>query len=152
MKTTILFLAALFSITFISCEKMNVIHGNHDEQAELREVGTFDKVESRGSFNVYVEQGNINEIEVQAESNLLPYIETYKSGNTLIIKKKFHRNLRNHYPINIYVKTTELEGLSLAGSGNIYADSIASNQMDISLSGRIESSKFPTQLLAEETQ
>jgi hypothetical protein len=111
------------------------IDGNNNPTTEIRNVPAFKGVVSRGSFEVRIIQGTVNEVVINAESNLLQFIETRVSGNNLVIKTHNNRRLNNHKPMIITVTTTEIDKIELDGSGYISSDSIDSPELDLNLSG-----------------
>jgi hypothetical protein len=138
MKTSglLLFSSALFCLIYLtSCIGFHTIDGNGNITTENRTLNTFSKVKSEGSFEVYISQDSVQSVTVEAESNLLPYIETDVSGSVLLIRIREHRNIDNHEPIKIYVKSPMVEGIDLSGSGLISCDSMITPNMDLHLSG-----------------
>jgi hypothetical protein len=138
MKTKVFTITILIAFSFFtSCVPpyLNCIDGNGNLTTESRVVSNFEKVESLGSYNVYVSLDSVQSVFVEAESNILNYIETKVDNNTLIIKTQNGRCIDNHEPINIYVKTPYVSSLSLSGSGNIVADSLNAENMKVRLSG-----------------
>jgi hypothetical protein len=95
----------------------------------------FKEIASSGDFNVTVTYGRTYSVEVSAESNLLSYIETDIVGNTLKIRTRGLHSLRQNYPIEVFITTPVLNGLSLSGSGLIETDSFISDNFTVSLSG-----------------
>lgn len=128
----------LFAIT--SCFDEMFISGNGDVQNETRVVSGFNEVSSSGDFEVTISPSDSYSVEVSAESNLLPYIETGVVGNKLRISTRGIHSLRNHFPIQITISSPILEGLSLSGSGFIQTGSFenASFSANISGSGNID--------------
>ena len=53
-----------------------VVRGSGQAITERRSAGVFDAIEVAGDFELRVRQGSTPVIEVQAEPNLLPYLET----------------------------------------------------------------------------
>lgn len=138
MKTSglILFSSAfLCLIYFTSCLEMHAIEGNGNVTTESRTVSSFSQITSEASFNVYISQDSIQSLTVEAESNLLPYIETDVSGSVLLIKVREHRNIDNNEPIKIYIKSPFIENIDLAGSGSVDCDSMITSNLDVHLSG-----------------
>ena len=86
---------------------------------ETRTIGDFNTISSEGSFNVYVSYDSTNSVEISAEDNLISYINTYVSNNTLHIEVLNNRCIRENQTIKIYVKTKSIEQLKLLGSGII---------------------------------
>jgi hypothetical protein len=89
---------------------------------EVRSISDFTGVSNTGSFDVYVTQSDEFYVEVVAQENLIPIIETYVSGYTLIIKTENGSCYRSSSPIEVHVSLPELEMLRLSGSGKVYAD------------------------------
>jgi len=128
-------LAVLGAALFLAgCSKSwHRIEGNNNVVTETRSVPSFSKVNNSGIFEVYIIQTDYYEVVMEAESNLLPFIRTRVSGNTLEVDTK--DNLKPHQPIKVFVYCPVIEGASLSGSGLIYSDSINVNEIEVRLSG-----------------
>jgi len=111
------------------------IQGNGNLETQNRSITGFDEVNSGGDFNVTVMPGSEYSVVVKAESNLLPYIETYLSGRTLKIGTNGIHSLNHNFPIEVLITLPELKGLSLSGSGQLYTGSFACENIQIALSG-----------------
>ena len=64
------------------------IKGNGNVKQESRNATAFTDISTSGAYKVVLEQGNTHSIRVEAEDNLLPYIETAISGGELKIHTK----------------------------------------------------------------
>lgn len=82
-----------------SCIDDIFLEGNGDLQSEFRVASGFEEIASSGDFNVTITPGSKYSVEVNAESNILPYIETDVVGNTLKIRTRGIHTLRQNYPI-----------------------------------------------------
>jgi hypothetical protein len=137
MKTknvTLALLLLMTGITFTGCnDQWKRVEGNYEVTTETRLAGSFHRVFNEGDFEVYIIQDSLDEILVEAESNLIPLIRTHIDGTALVIDTK--DNLQNHYPMKVYVHTTELDEVKLSGSGLMHAEDIITGNMDISISG-----------------
>lgn len=112
------------------------VKGNGNLVTEKRNVENFEAISLEGSFDVQLVSGNIGEISIAAEENLLPYIETYVRRNNLILKFKDNTNIRSTKNITIVVPFDSLEAISLGGSGDIESIKvIKSNTLAISIGG-----------------
>lgn len=113
------------------------IKGNGQVKKESREVSNFTALASHGSMNVEITYGNSNKIEVEADENLLPYIETVVEDGKLSIRSKKNVNIRSQSKMIVYVSMTKISGLQLTGSGNIKGEGAFSNddKTKIALSG-----------------
>ena len=131
---TILFMSPLVFFYF-GCEKSNNIIGNYNVITETRNLTEFHVLRSEGSFEINVTIDTINEISIEAEENLIPYIYTKIHGSTLIIKNSSNFYIQEHYPIIINVKTKNLDDVKLSGSGEIYCDSLNTDYFETDLLG-----------------
>lgn len=102
---------------------------------QLRDVGVFTGVSNTGSFDVIITRADSFSVEVIAQENLIPIIETYVSGNTLIVETQNDACFRSDAPIQVHVSMPETEVLWLSGSGKILADRVTSSEVEISNSG-----------------
>jgi hypothetical protein len=102
---------------------------------EIRETGSFTAVTNTGSFDVYVKHAESFGVLVRAQENLVPIVETYVSGNTLIIETEGNSCYRSGLPVEVHVSMPETETLSLNGSGRVFADILGSNIVEVSNSG-----------------
>jgi hypothetical protein len=109
--------------TFTGCYYFGpCIDGSGPVVTEQRETGEFSGVTNTGSFDVYVESSDEFRVEVRAQENLIPIIETYVSGYTLIIRTKDDACFRSGSPVEVFVSMPELEVLTLTGSGKAVAE------------------------------
>ena len=113
----------------------NAVKGNGDTKTEERTVESFDQIDLRGFGNVYVELGDKESLEITAEENLLPYIETYVQGSTLIIEMERGKNILPTESIDFYLTVVELEGIKLSGLADINLPDIESDSFTITISG-----------------
>ena len=133
--TAFLFSGILLLATATSCIDHFSINGNGNPASETRHVSAFSKVKSNGDFIVYITNGIETDVVVRADDNLLQYIETYVSGETLHIDIEGLHSVKAVVPMEIYVTTPKLEGIIQSGSGTITSDYFDSNHFDVVLSG-----------------
>lgn len=101
---------------------------------ETRSVEKFSGVELKSSANVYITQGETQEVKIEAEDNLLQYITAQVKNDELIIDCK--ENIHAHAPINIYITVKEICLLELSGSGKIVTkNEITCDHMTLRLGG-----------------
>ncbi|HEU5364032.1 MAG TPA: head GIN domain-containing protein [Hanamia sp.] len=141
MKKLMISLFMLISVSAFSQPWQNIT-GNGNVKKETRQVSSFTSLSSHGAMDVQISYGNSNSIEVQADENLLPYIETTVEDGKLTIKSKKNVNLKSSSKIIVSVSMTKINGLQLSGSGNINATgnftSDAKTKMMVSGSGNIK--------------
>ena len=121
--------------SFSSC-KRRCIEGDGYYVVQSRHVsGDIYGVELDGSFNVYVTKDSVQSIEVDADSNLLPYISTRLRNQGILLIDSEKECMKPDRSINIYVSTPYLNSITLDGSGNIDVDSIDALEGIINLNG-----------------
>ncbi len=132
-----IYLVAVISlvIIFSSCGEP-CIEGNGNIQSETRTVNSFINVTLLGDFDVYIEQSTVNEVIVEGDNNLLPYVLTEnRSSSTLEIRNANNRCLEGSRPIKVYIKTTDINRVTNAGSGFIQCDRVFNKKLEVINSG-----------------
>ncbi len=127
------FTLLLFAAT--SCIEEFNIRGNGVEATEERAVSMFNKIKSSGDFDIQIINGDELEVLVTAEENILPYIGTSVSNNTLQIDIQGMHNVRNRLPMSVLITVPQLVSVKQSGSGSITADYFSGDEMEFSLSG-----------------
>jgi len=108
------------------------IRGNGNVRSETRLPGSFKSVASHGSFDVFVSSGE-QAVKIEAEENLLPYIETYVEGYTLHIGTKDNYWLNPGRKVKIFVSCPDYESIRSYGSGDIIGESKITNSSKLEL-------------------
>mgnify|MGYP003430037390 FL=1 len=132
MKTNLLILASILLLTTTSygCRT----EGSGRTTSEVRPLESFSGIELKSAANVYVTQGDVQEVRVEAEDNLLGKINTTVKNNSLVIDDE--DNIKYTKPVTIYITVKDLCLLELTGSGNIVTRSqFLCDFMNIKLSG-----------------
>lgn len=126
------------AIIFSSCSYVGgkKVRGKGDVHTETRSVGSFSGVSTSGSFDIYVSSGT-QEVKVEAEENLLQYIETYINDGELRIRTKDGFNLRPTKNVKVYVTNPAFNKIRSSGSGNIIGQNkiISNDKLDLGVSG-----------------
>jgi hypothetical protein len=104
------------------------------QQTETRTPGHFTKVHSGGSWEVILEEGNSEEIRIEAKGVDLDKVKTEIDGDVLNLG--LVRGSYSNVKLKFYVTYKSLEGVKCSGSGaiNVEDDVIAEN-FSIGLSG-----------------
>lgn len=101
---------------------------------ETRTPGSFTKIESGGSWEVYVSLGNKDEVRIESGNIDLDKILTEVDGK--ILKLKLERGNYRNVDLKFYVTVRNLEGLGSSGSGAIFLDDdVQSDQLSLGVSG-----------------
>jgi hypothetical protein len=136
INITLLILLAIIALIVImaGCTSER-IEGNHDLVTTERTTQPFSKVSSQGSMNVYIIQDSLTYIEVKAESNILPYIYTRSDGTSLSVGYTEGYAINEHYPVEVYLYTPDLQAINLSGSGTVECNGFISGNMNLLISG-----------------
>lgn len=86
--------------------------------SENRSVAGFAGVSVGGDFDVELRIGSTTEVKVEADDNVMKYIETHVSGNTLRIRTEGLHNYRNVH-MKVYVTTPTLTRVSASASARV---------------------------------
>lgn len=111
------------------------IQGNGEWSLITRHVGSYHKLAVSGIFNIDLQAGEPGDIEIQADSNLLPYITTHVSNDKLTIGIKANIDINSTKTIHIIVPANQLAYLSHSGVGQINAKHLHTKNLVIKSSG-----------------
>jgi len=112
------------------------IKGNGNVVTKEVTKGDFTKVEQKGSFDVYLSNSPSASVKIEAEENLIEYIETYVNNNTLVIRTKEGYSLKPDRDVKIYISAPHLTDIQSSGSGDIISQSLLSDSTKISFGVR----------------
>jgi hypothetical protein len=137
MNRQLLKIAGFFLLLLIgvSCENGPCIEGNNDIVTKTRNIGSYNEIKLMGSYDLTCVNDTSYDIDLTGESNILPYISTEISSNTLKVKEFPNTCLRENYPIRIESYIPDLKGINLTGSGNIEVDTFSGNTIDLDING-----------------
>src|SRR4051812_34211188 len=117
MNKTLIVLAAIAVVSF-SCRYVNAKHVSGDGHFtnEQRNVTGFTGVETHGAIDIIALQGAYN-VKVEADQNLLQYIETILQNGRLVVRFKQGISLNNTGNAKVIVSAPEFNALETHGSG-----------------------------------
>lgn len=122
MKIGLVLMSLCAMLSLASCTKER-IKGNGSVITETRNITGFTAISASGSTNVFVTQGTAFNVEVKGYANLLPYYETKLVNNKLQVGYRDNVTVKNDNT-EVYITLPSLDGLQLAGSGNIRTSGI----------------------------
>ncbi|HVF96030.1 MAG TPA: head GIN domain-containing protein [Flavisolibacter sp.] len=112
-----LFFFAAGLLLLASCSK-DRISGSGSVATQDRNLSSFTRVNTSGGTNVCIVQGPNFNVQVKGYENLLAYMETKVSNNTLEIGYKNNISVKNDN-VEVFVTMPLLESLSSSGSANM---------------------------------
>lgn len=116
------FLILMLSGVQLFAQPWKTINGDGNRKTETRPVADFTSLSSHGAIDVKINYGHSNSIRIEADENLLPYIQANVENGKLVIQTKKNVNLRSKTKMTVYVLMTKINTLQLSGSGNIEGD------------------------------
>jgi len=127
-------------VTMVSCDEGNVfgIEGEGPVVSQTIEVSSFSGIDISISANVVYTQGDIQEVRVEGQQNIINNLETDVDSDVWDIE--FDKNTRNYKDLTIYITTPEVHTLDISGSGKIETLSLIETdnlRMNISGSGKV---------------
>jgi hypothetical protein len=115
------------------------VKGSGELVSEVRDLGAFDAISLSGSYKVLVRQGPVVKLEIKADKNFLPLIETRvvegSKGRTLEIgnKKGYRFSSKNDPQITLVLP--QLRSIAIAGSGDMRVETMKTADVNVSVSG-----------------
>jgi hypothetical protein len=103
--------------------------------SEMRNAGEFRGIAVSGGIDLKVRQGSQPSIEVKAEANLLPYLETVVDNGTLQVRWKKGSKLRVKDTPAVSVTVVDLLSIAAAGSSDVAIAPLKTPKLAIQLSG-----------------
>ncbi len=113
--------------------------GSGKPATEARAVGEFEAISVAGSFDVTVRQVATETVEVSADDNLLPLIETVvettSAGRTLVLRFKRGENVYPRGRVTVAVDVVKLSSLAITGSGDMQVGALRTPALKLSIAG-----------------
>lgn len=155
MKKLFVF-SLVFSLVGSSCHYLHEerVRGNGAIKTENRIVTEFDKVSVSGNIDIYVKLDSARAARVEADENLMEYIEVNTESGRLVIRPRKGYNLKGTRDIKVYVTAPSFSEFDASGACHIFSENMIRGHdlVNISLSGAsdikmdIEAPRITTEL------
>ena len=117
---------ALFSlIIFVGgCREIagERVRGSGHIITENRTASGFSSIDVSGAIDVYIKQDSTSSVKVEADDNILEYIEVHTDGSTLEIYTEDNIRLKPSHKIKVYVSNPEYRELQVSGASSIRSE------------------------------
>jgi Putative auto-transporter adhesin, head GIN domain len=140
-KLEIFTLIISLALVTLACEALqnistssNAVNGSGNVTSENRPVNGVHRVSLENQGDLTIEIGDTENLVVEAEANLLPYIETQVIGGELVIRTKNNIDLQNREPIRYHLTAKQVDALRITSSGNITAPELQAQSFSINIS------------------
>lgn len=107
-----IFIVFVLSTLLFSC--ISSIDGNGNVIKEERTVTSFNKIDISGGFEVILNQGKEEKLELEVDENLLELITTETKNNNLIIKSD--KSIGDAKSLKLYITVVNLEDIDVSGA------------------------------------
>jgi hypothetical protein len=118
---------------------VTVLRGSGNLATEARTVPPFQAVDLKGSMRLVVRQAAREAVEVRADDNLLPLIDTsviMRGGvPTLEVGSKKGANYATRNRVVVTVDVVNLKMLKLSGAGDVQAEGLKTADLQLKLTG-----------------
>jgi hypothetical protein len=121
-------------LAFTACNQLIGERGNEERVTKEITIDSFEKIEVSGAFDILLKPSDTNVVVIEADENLLRYIEIAVRGNRLFIETD--RRLNSRKGIKIEVPVKGLRGILSSGASDIESiEPISSSELEIELAG-----------------
>jgi hypothetical protein len=112
-----------------------VVRGSGNVVEESRAVSGFAAVALAGSGQLIIEVGKSESLRIEAEDNLMQYLQTRVRNGTLEIGTQQGISLTPTQPIRFYLTAVELDTIAISGSSEVEAPNLQAAQFSVTVSG-----------------
>lgn len=109
------------------------VKGSGKRVTQKRDIGPFTSISTDGAFDIEVVCQKTLGLEIEADDNLIPLIETQVSGNTLHLRPT--KNYSAEDPPKIKITVPNLEAFSANGAGKFQISGVNNDKLQVSLNG-----------------
>src|SRR5258705_10256329 len=137
---------ALFSLVILvfasSCREIagRRIRGSGNIITQNRTESGFNSIDVSGAIDVYVKQDSTTSVKVEADDNILEYIEVHTNGSTLEIYTENNIRLKPSQKIKVYVSNPEYKDFQVSGASIIRGENqiTSAEALNVDISGASE--------------
>ncbi|HZG23666.1 MAG TPA: head GIN domain-containing protein [Chitinophagaceae bacterium] len=119
MKNTTLFAFLLFALVSCNFVGGKRVKGNGNIRTEERKVSSFNEVEVHGAIKLYVSQGDLKPVKIEADENLMQYVVVEQDGDRLTVKPRDGFNLQASDEMKVYVTSPVFKSIDVSGACDI---------------------------------
>ena len=128
-----LVVAAIAATAVGGCSSITGRTGTGAVKTETRQAAPFSKIEVGFGIHITVGTGAAKPLEVRAQENILPIIETDVQGDTLRIRGTSEFN--SSTAVEVTIVTPTLTGVSLGGGSSAQITGIAADRLEVTVGG-----------------
>lgn len=140
-RKSVIFIIPLIALVLMSCRISNItldqqiINGSGTLKTESRQVSDIERISLEDIGDLTIIQGEEESLRVEADDNLLQYIETTMRGRELVLKIKDGYTFSDVAAVNYTLTLKDLSRVSVAGAGNITAEKLNVGDLELTVAG-----------------
>jgi hypothetical protein len=154
-RPRVLLALAMASILILGCAGVEIagfgggIRGSGNVVEEARPVSGVTAVSLATLGDLTIELGDTESFRIEAEDNLLEYIETDVRNGELSIRLRPNTMVNPSVPVRYYLTVSGLDEISISSSGDVFAPDLEAERFSINLSssGDLQMGDLQTQVL-----
>lgn len=131
----------MISLSILACQlgglvpgSAKTVRGSGEIVEEIRAVSRVTGVNLATIGHLTIELGDTESLRIEAEDNLMEYIETEVRSGKLFIESQENVRLDSTKPVNYYLTVTGLDTIAISSVGNIQAPGMEADRFSISIS------------------
>jgi hypothetical protein len=131
-------LAGVFSMVMVGCSRFSplgagMVRGSGKVSSQTRQIGDFRKLEAGLAIDVDVIVGPKPSLQIDAEDNIIPLIESKIAGDTLTLTST--KSFSTTKPVHVIVTVPNLDAVKATGAGSIKIKGLDADKFDLDASG-----------------
>lgn len=141
MKKNTVLVSAILTLAFstLACGFLRIGEDGNDETItgsgpvveQNRDVSGISRVELATTGTLHIAMGDVTSLRIEAQDNLMEYIETDVRGGTLLIRTPPGIDLRSIRPIQFYLTVEKLDKVEVSSDGDIIAGNLESDSFSV---------------------
>jgi hypothetical protein len=136
-QTRFIVLSMIMAIALSACS-VTVFHGSGNIINETREVSGFHGVALTALGDLSIQQGDKEELRIQADDNLMHHIVSEVHDGILMISfddNKWSNFYTSSESIKFYLTVKDLDAIQFSGAGKVSVENVSSPTLSVSLNG-----------------
>ncbi len=113
----------------------NRIAGSGKIVEKARAVSGFNKIRVEGPMNVRLKASDTEGATVKTDDNIEPLVQTRVENGALIIDLPRNASFKTRGPLEVTVNFKTLNAIALSGSGDVSADRLSTDKLEVSVAG-----------------
>ena len=132
------FLIVSFILPALACSTFtvgNTVNGSGNIATKNYDINDFNGVTLAGFGDVYITQCETESLSVETDDNIFDQLDIRVRGDELTLGTKPNVSIYPTRSIIYRLTVKDLNDITLAGSGNIYSESLQSNELKVTVAG-----------------